>query len=102
MLAGEPALKPEDHGRTWREQYHSELILVAALDVAVDAVADGGHHAVGADFAVQVATEGVDGPMAVVLCTLGAEEGDGLAVDLIIFAFKLANSHDDSFPSSSA
>lgn len=103
VLAGEPTLEVEDDGRTRREQQHGELVRVAVLDVAVDAVVDGGHHAVGADLDVQTATEGVDGPaVAAELRALGVEEGDGLAVDLVVDTVELAGCHDGTFSSSLA
>jgi hypothetical protein len=103
MLSGEPAFEVEDDGRARREQQHGELVHVAVLDVAVDAVVDGGHHAVGADLDEQAATEGVDGPAVTAeLRALGVEEGDGLAVDLVVDAVELAGCHDGTFSSALA
>ena len=98
VLAGELSFEVEHHGRARREQQHGQLVHVAVLDVAVDAVVDGGHHAVGADLDEQAATQGVDGPAVTTeLRALGVEEGDGLAVDLVVDAVELAGCHFSSF-----
>jgi len=96
--AGEPALEVEDHGRARREQQYGQLVLVAVLDIAGDAVVDRGHHAVRADLNEEITSEGVDRPAVVAENrALGIEEGDLLAVDFVVDTVELAGCHFGTF-----
>lgn len=81
VFAGQLTLEEEHDGLVGAEEERGDLVLVAVLDVARDAVTDGVHDAVGVDFD-EGAEEQVHDPRGLTLLeTLRSEEFDGLAVE---------------------
>lgn len=103
VLPREHALEVEDDSLMRRELELCDLVAVAILDVSCDAITDAVHDTVRVDLDPCVAAEGIDGPLvAVELGTLGTEEVDGVAVELVVDSGELAGGHDDTFSSSLA
>ena len=93
-VAGQDSLEEEDDRDVGLDQEDGDLVSVAVLDVAGDALADCRQHGVGADLDVHVTTEGVDAPPAIREAdSLVVEERHCVPLDSVVESAELAGRH---------